>query len=121
MSFTTDSSISARREISRQARDAFPAMGVYVIRDKESGQVWVASSRNVYGAMNRTQFELRLRSHSNKTLQAEWNRSGPGRFDFEIVELLKEREAPDFDYAEELQVLEQLYREQYEQQAGAVR
>jgi hypothetical protein len=121
MPFTTDISTSSRRDISRRARDAFPPMGIYIIRDKETGQALVASSRNVYGAMNRTQFELRLRSHSNKTLQAKWDRSGPDRFDFEIVELLKEREDANFDYVEELRVLEQLYREQYEQQAGATR
>jgi hypothetical protein len=121
MPFKTDVLPSARREISRRARDAFPPMGIYIIRDKEAGRVLVASSRNVYGAMNRIQFELRLRSHSNKTLQAEWNRSGPGRFDFEIVELLKEREDSNFDYAEELRMLEQIYREHYEQQAGATR
>lgn len=119
MSFTNDLSTSARREISRQARDAFPAMGVYVIRDNTTGHVLVASSRNVYGAMNRAQFELRLRSHPNKALQAKWNSSGPDRFDFEIVELLKEREDPHFNYAEELRMLEQLYRDQYEQPAGA--
>jgi len=120
MPFTTDISTSARRDISRQARDAFPPMGIYIIRDRETGQVLVASSRNVYGAMNRTRFELRLRSHSNKTLQTEWDRSGPDRFDFEIVELLKEREDPAFDYVAELHTLEQIYREQYAQQAGAV-
>lgn len=119
MPFTTDIPTPSRRDISRRARDAFPPMGIYIIRDKETGQALVASSRNVYGAMNRTQFELRLRSHSNKTLQAKWDHGGPDRFDFEIVELLKEREDPNFDYAEELRVLEQLYREQYEQQPGA--
>lgn len=108
-----DLSISAKRDISRRARNAFPSMGIYLIRDNETGQVQVASSPNVYGAMNRIQFELRLRSHRNKVLQAEWNRSGPGRFDFEIVELLDEREDPDFDYVEELSTLEQIYREQF--------
>jgi hypothetical protein len=96
-------------------------MGIYLIRDKETGQVLVASSRNVHSAINRIRFELRLRSHSNKELQAEWDRSGPDRFDFEIVELLKEREARDFDYIEELRTLEQLYREEFNQQVGTIR
>lgn len=116
-----DISSSTRRDISRRARDAFPPMGIYAIRDKETGEVLVASSRNVHGAMNRIQFELRMRSHPNKVLQAKWDRSGPGRFDFEIIELLKEREDSNFDYVEELRTLEQIYREQYEQQTGATR
>lgn len=121
MPYETDLSTSARREISRRARDAFPPMGIYIIRDKQTEQVLVASSRNVHGAINRARFELRLRSHSNKALQEKWNCSGPDRFDFEVIELLKEREDPNFNYVEELHTLEQLYREQYEQQTGAFR
>lgn len=121
MSFTSELSTLARRDISRRARDAFSPMGIYIIRDKETGQVLVASSRNVHGAINRAQFELRLHSHVNKALQAAWNRSGPGRFDFEIVELLKEREDPGFNYDEELHTLEQIYREEFNQPTEAAR
>jgi hypothetical protein len=121
MGFENDMSTSSRRDLSRRARDAFPSMGIYLIRDKETGQVIVASSRNVHGAMNRMRFELRQRTHQNKALQEKWNRSGPDRFDFEIVDLLEERKDADFDYVEELRALEQLYREQYEQQAGLAR
>lgn len=121
MSSSADHSISARREMSRRARDAFPPMGIYIVRDKETGQVLVASSRNVHGAINRAKFELRLRSHSNRALQAVWDQSGPERFDFEIVDLLKEKDDPDFDYGAELLVLEQLYREEFQQQSGASR
>lgn len=114
-------SASNRREISRHARDAFPRMGIYLIRNKETGKVLVASSRNVDGALNRARFELRLRSHSNKALQAEWDRSGPGGFEFEIVDLLKERADPDFNYAEELRALEQFFREEYEKESWPTR
>lgn len=112
---------SARRDIARRARDAFPAMGIYLIRNKQTGQVLVASSRNVHGAMNRIRFELRLGSHPDKALQAQWNHSGPDGFDFDIVELLQEREGSSVDYAEELRLLEHLYREHYGQQVGAPR
>ena len=109
---------SARRQITRQARDAFPCMGIYAIRDKETGKVLVGSSRNVNGAINRAQFELRMRSHSDKALQAAWDHSGPERFAFEIIDLLKESTNPDFDYASELHALEQFYREEFEKEAG---
>lgn len=115
-------SASARRLLSRQVRDAFPRMGVYAIRDKETGKaLLVASSRNVDGAINRARFELRLRSHSNKELQAEWDSNGPERFIFEILVLLKENDDPEFNYAEELRALEQLYREEFKQREGEAR
>jgi hypothetical protein len=103
-----------RRRLSREARDAFPPMGVYAIRDSSTGCVRVGSSRNVFGTLNRAQFELRLGSHADKSLQSEWNLGGAGRFSFEVLELVKERDDPAFDYASELQALEQLYREQFD-------
>lgn len=102
---------SARRAAAREARDAFPPMGVYAIRDRESGRVLLRASRNVHAALNRARFELRMRSHFDRTLQAEWDRSGPERFAFEVIELVKERKDPDFDYAGELKALEEFHRE----------
>jgi hypothetical protein len=103
-----------RREASRQARDAFPAMGVWCVRDHVSGQVRVAASRNVPGAINRAQFELRRGAHADKELQAQWKASDAERFSFEVIELVKERSDPAFDYAGELQALLDWYREQLE-------
>jgi hypothetical protein len=103
-----------RREASRQARDAFPAMGVWCIRDHATAKVRVAASRNVPGAINRAQFELRRGAHADKALQAQWKASAPERFSFEVIELVKERSDPAFDYAGELQALLDWYREQLE-------
>jgi hypothetical protein len=110
MSSFTPPAAADRRQLARQARDAFPAMGVYAIRDQATGSVRVASSRNVHGTINRILFELRLGSHPDKALQAEWRRGGPERFSFEVLELVKERSDPAFDYAAELRALEELHR-----------
>ena len=99
-----------RRRLAREARDAFPPMGLYVVRDAD-GPVRVAASRDVYAALNRVQFELRLGSHPDKALAREWAHD-PARFSFEVLELVKERTDPAFDYAEELRVLLQLHREE---------
>lgn len=117
-SFSTASRL-ARRAAARQARDAFPPMGVYAIRDRESGQVLLGASRNVHAALNRARFELRMRSHPNRTLQAGWDRSGAERFVFEVLEMVKERDDPDFDYASELQALEAFHRLALAEAAGA--
>jgi hypothetical protein len=107
-----------RRELARAARDAFPAMGVYAIRDRATGQVRVGASRNVAGVLNRIGFELRLGTHPDKALQAQWNAGGAERITFEVLALVQERSDPDFDYASELRALEELYREEFAQ-AGA--
>jgi len=105
-------SSAERRALAREARDAFPPMGIYAIRDRVGGDVRVGSSRNVNGALNRIRFELRLGSHPDKALQAAWNSGGDERISFEVLELLKQREDPAFDHAAELRALEQLYREE---------
>ena len=97
---------SARRVAARQARDAFPPMGIYAIRDRASGHVLLGASRNVHAALNRARFELRMGKHADRVLQAEWNRSGVDGLAFEVLELVKERGDAAFDYAGELQALE---------------
>jgi len=44
---------TARRAATRQARDAFPPMGIYAIRDHASGHRLLGASRNVHAALNR--------------------------------------------------------------------
>lgn len=101
----------ARRMAARQARDAFPPMGIYSIRDRTSGHMLLGASRNVHAALNRARFELLMGKHADRVLQAEWNRSGAAGLEFEVLELVKERKDADFDYAGELKALELIHRE----------
>jgi hypothetical protein len=102
--------VSTRRALARQARDAFPPMGVYAIRETATRRVRVGSSRNVPGTLNRIRFELRHGSHPDKDLQAAWRRDGAEGFSFDVLALLEERSVPGFDYVAELKELEALYR-----------
>lgn len=86
-------------------------MGIYTIRDRASGYRVLGASRNVPAALNRARFELGMGKYADRVLQAEWNRSGADGLDFDVLELVKEREDANFDYAGELKALEQIYRE----------
>lgn len=86
-------------------------MGIYAISDRASGYLLLRASPNVHAALNRARFELRMGRHADRTLQAGWNRSGADGLGFEVLELVKEREDADFDYAGELKALEQIHRE----------
>ena len=108
---SNQTSRSARRVAAREARDAFPSMGVYAIRDRASGHLLLGASRNVHASLNRARFELRMGKHADRVLQAEWHRRGVDGLAFEVLELVKEREDADFDYAAELKALEQTCRE----------
>ena len=102
---------SARRAAARQARDAFPPMGIYAIRDRAGGHMLIRASRDVHASLNRARFELRMGNYSDRVLQAGWDRSGAQGLAFDVLDLVKEREEADFDYAGELKALEQIHRE----------
>ena len=110
-SSANQASRSARRAAARQARDAFPPMGIYAIRDQASGHLLLGASRNVHAALNRARFEMGLGKYADRVLQAAWNRSGVDGLAFEVLELVKEREDAEYDYASELKALEQIHRE----------
>jgi hypothetical protein len=107
-----------RRLLARRARDAFPAMGVYAIRNRSTGRVSVQSSRNVPGAINRLTFELRQGCHRDRGLQALWNARGAEGVTMEVLELVRERKDPSFDYDAELALLEALYRQELSPEAA---
>lgn len=98
-----------RRELAREARDAFPQMGIYAIRNAVARTVRVAASRNVPAAINRTRFELERQGCRDLPLQQEFDRHGPDAIVFEVLELVKQRDDPSFDYAAELDTLLQLW------------
>jgi hypothetical protein len=97
-SFADQASRLAQRAAARKARDAFPPLGIYAIRDRASGYLLLGASRNVHAALNRARFELGMGKHADCVLQAEWNRSGAEGLVFEVLELVKERVDADFDY-----------------------
>ncbi|TFZ07844.1 GIY-YIG nuclease family protein [Ramlibacter humi] len=99
-----------RRELSRAARDAFPPMGVYAIRNLETGATQVAASRNVPGAINRVNFELRQRTHRDRALQGAWDRLGEQGVRIDVLEMVRERSDPTFDHDAELAALLELWR-----------
>ena len=79
-----------RKEAARQFKERKPSPGVFALRCRTTGRVWVDSSPNLDAAQNSQFFQLRQRLHRNKELQAEWNLHGEETFEFVIVEALPE-------------------------------
>ena len=101
-----------RRALIRQYKETPRPAGVYAIRNKISGRVYVAGSLDVEGAMNRARFELNMHSHRNKALGQDWIAHGADQFTFEVIDRVKESEDPAFDRAVELEKLLALWREE---------
>jgi hypothetical protein len=97
-----------KAELKRQYKETPREMGVYRILNKDSGHSLLECGRDVNARLNRHKTELRLGSHRNKPLQDDWNRLGADAFSFEIVELLKPLDAPDYEPDSDLEALFEL-------------
>jgi hypothetical protein len=109
---TSPSAAQTRRELTRRYKEAPPPMGVYAIRNLVNGRLLVGASLNAGGALNRHRFELTMKHHRNTQLQQDWLHGGADSFSFEIVDRVKPRDDPAFDYRAELDSMLELWREE---------
>ena len=103
--------VESRAELKRAYKETPPETGVFVITNTKNGKVYLGSSLNLRGPLNRHRFMLNHGSNWVKGLQADWKLFGADAFTFEVVELVKRTEDPDFDVNEALQKLERAWLE----------
>ena len=103
--------MESRAELKRQYKEAPKTAGVFVITNTANGRVFLGSSLNLHGSLNKHRFVLSLGSHWEKALQADWNRYGKDSFTFEIAEVVEHKDDPDFDAEQELELLEMIWLE----------
>ncbi len=102
----------SRKEIQREYKERPKTAGIFQVKNAVNGKVLLGSSLNLDGPLNGHQFMLRIGSHTNKALQAEWDEYGEDKFVFEVVEVVKVRDDPNFNVEDELTLLEQIWLEQ---------
>jgi hypothetical protein len=78
-----------RKELIRRYKDYPPSAGVFQIRNKVSGKIYVAGAPSVDGKLNSQRFMLEAGGHVNKALQKDWTAQKPEDFAFEVLEYLK--------------------------------
>ncbi len=89
-------------------------MGVFQIRNLANEKIFVGSTMDLGAMFNRIRFQLYAGSHPNKPLEADWKRYGTGKFEFEVLEELFPREDQNYNYAADLETLEDLWLEKLE-------
>ncbi|MDD5309762.1 MAG: GIY-YIG nuclease family protein [Deltaproteobacteria bacterium] len=103
--------MSTRSDIKREYKETPKQAGVFAIRNTVNGKVYMGSSLNLHGPLNKHRFTLKMGSHRNTALQADWNAYGEDAFTFEILEVVKETSEPGFCVDDELTLLEQIWIE----------
>ncbi|MFA7672443.1 MAG: GIY-YIG nuclease family protein [Clostridia bacterium] len=95
-----------RKELKEQYKNSKPDMGVIIIKSEKSRKCYLEATRNIKGAINKSQFTLDMGSHINKELQKDWNELGASSFKIMILEKLDyDENKQDHDYREELAIL----------------
>lgn len=100
-----------KKELKKQYKMTPPAMGVYQVKNLATGKILIGSSMNLPGRNNRFQFELENKSHHNSELEADFKKYNKENFVFEVLDTLEPKENPDYDYKDDLKVLEELWLE----------
>jgi len=100
-----------RRELKQQYKETEVLAGVFQIRNRQNGKIYLCSNMNLK-VMNRQQFQLELHSHPNKQLQHEWISDGKEAFVFEILETLSKEDRESLRAKDLLQKLEEKWLNQ---------
>jgi len=103
--------MKTKAELKREYKEAPKQAGVFKIQNKINGKILLGSSLNLHGPLNRYRFELQTGVHAHEDLQKDWDRHGADNFLFEIVETVKLKDDPNFNLADELTLLEQIWLE----------
>lgn len=101
----------SRKEIHREYKERVKPSGIYQVKNNANGRIFLGSSLNLEGPLNRHRFMLGIGSHTNKELQKEWEEFGPDNFAFEILEEVKVQDSPNFNLDDELKLLEMIWIE----------
>ena len=84
-------------------------VGVFQIRNKINGKIYIDSNVNLEAFWNRNRMQLNFGNHPNELLQKEWKEFGEENFVYEILSEIKQKEEENLDYAKEAKQLAQLF------------
>lgn len=103
--------MTSRKDIKREYKERKKPAGVFQVKNTANGKVLLGSSLNLEGPLNAHKFMLTIGRHRNEALQKDWKEYGPDRFAFEILEIVKVKDDPNFNLIDELTLLEQIWLE----------
>jgi len=103
--------MKSKQELSREYKERKKPAGVFMVKNTANSKVLLGSSLNLEGPLNSHKFMLLIGRHRNEQLQKEWNEYGADKFVFEILEVVKVKDDPDFNLNDELTLLEEIWTE----------
>ena len=100
-----------RKQLVREYKERKKQIGVYAIRNKVTGRIFLDRALNLDVAYNKHKFQLQIGSHRNKEMQKDWNRYGEDNFSYEVIERLEDDSDDPMQVDRDLTELKELCRE----------
>jgi group I intron endonuclease len=98
-----------KKEMTDKYKQTALPMGIYQIKNLKNGKIFIGSAKDLRGRINSNKFQLKNGSHPNKEMQRDYNEVGEEGFSFEILDYLKPKEDLNYDYTDELRILEEMW------------
>jgi hypothetical protein len=101
-----------KKELKNQYKQNQPRMGVFQIKNLESGKIFIGRGINVQGKLNSAKFQLKQGSHPVRELQNDYKKLGADKFSFDVLDYLDpKKDDLNYDYTDDLKLLEQMWLE----------
>ncbi len=111
---TTPPSQDWKKTAKREYKERPLQAGIFTITNTITGKTYLGSSLNMHGPLNKHRLMLVTGSHINAAIQKDWNEYGEQAFRFQVEELVKEKDDPDFDRKDALAALEREWIARYQ-------
>ncbi|WP_213621177.1 DUF2087 domain-containing protein [Paenibacillus sp. J22TS3] len=101
-----ENGMDRKQELKMLAKEIKIEAGVYQIRNKKNGKIYLDSTPNLK-TVNGQEFSLNMGSHMCKELQKEWTEMGKENFVIEVLETVKEKEGVRLDMKDTLKKMKE--------------
>jgi SMC interacting uncharacterized protein involved in chromosome segregation len=99
-------STERKKQLQAQYKQMKPDMGIFAVINKVNSRHYLEAVKNLKGKINRTEFQLKAGSHSNKELQKDWQQLGQEEFEIIVLEFLEyDEDESRTDYSDDLELL----------------
>lgn len=98
-----------KKEKIREYKQTVRPMGVYQIKNNKSDRVFIGSSKDIHGRINRIKFQLKNGLYPDQEIQKDYSETGESGFSFDVLDYLSPKEDLNYNYDEELKILEEMW------------
>jgi len=100
-----------RKAAIRAYKETPRPMGVFCVRNLESGRLLLGTTVDLPSMLRRQRFQLENGGHANRALQVDWNSLGADAFEIDVLDTLERAEDATSDPRDDLVELAEMWRE----------